>query len=134
MKCAAAHLRDLPREVGRLAGAFNAMRERLHAAVEAQRRFVANASHELRTPLATIRGRSDVLLLSATLDPETRDGLVMVPDEAGRMARPVTNLLLVARGDEARVIDRRPVELDVLLLEVVHIFERFYRLDRARAA
>src|ERR671935_47896 len=28
------------------------------------------------------------------------------------------NLLLLARGDEARTIDRRPVELDVLLLEV----------------
>jgi signal transduction histidine kinase len=50
--------------VGRLAGTFNAMLDRRHAAFEAQRRFVAGASHELRTPLGTIRGRSDVLLLS----------------------------------------------------------------------
>src|SRR2546423_4911049 len=69
-------LRALPREVGRLAGTFNAMLDRLHAAFAAQRRFVADASHELRTPLATIRGRSEVLLLSPTLDPQTREGLV----------------------------------------------------------
>jgi heavy metal sensor kinase len=111
-------LRAPPREVGRLAATFNAMLERLHAAFAAQRRFVADASHELRTPLATIRGRSEVLLLSPTLDPETRDGLVLIRDEAGRMARLVANLLLLARGDEAQVIARRPVELDVLLLEV----------------
>src|SRR2546423_4212929 len=111
-------LRAPPREVGRLAGTFNAMLDRLHAAFAAQRRFVADASHELRTPLATIRGRSEVLLLSPALDPETRDGLVMIRDEAGRMGRLVANLLLLARGDEARTIDRRSVELDVLLLEV----------------
>jgi signal transduction histidine kinase len=34
------------------------------------------------------------------------------------MGRLVANLLLLARGDEARAIARRPVELDVLLLEV----------------
>jgi two-component system OmpR family sensor kinase len=111
-------LRAPPREVGRLAGTFNAMLDRLHAAFEAQRRFVADASHELRTPLASIRGRSEVLLLSPTLDPETREGLVMIRDEAGRMGRLVANLLLLAQGDEARAIARRPVELDVLLLEV----------------
>ena len=111
-------LRAPPREVGRLAGTFNAMLDRLHAAFETQRRFVADASHELRTPLATIRGRSEVLLLSPTLDPQTREGLVLIRDEAGRMGRLVANLLLLARGDEARAIARRPVELDVLLLEV----------------
>ncbi|MGH2411384.1 MAG: sensor histidine kinase, partial [Chloroflexota bacterium] len=76
------------------------------------------ASHELRTPLAIVRGRSEVLLLKPDLDPETREGLALVRDESGRMGRLVTNLLLLARGDEARAIDRRPVELDGLLLEV----------------
>src|SRR2546423_5013741 len=111
-------LRALPREVGRLAGTFNAMLDRLHAAFAAQRRFVADASHELRTPLATIRGRSEVLLLSPTLDPQTREGLVLIRDEAGRMGRLVAQLAFLARGDVARAIARRPVELDVLLLEV----------------
>src|SRR5919202_1679698 len=103
------------RTVARLADAFNARLARLHAAFEAQQRFVADASHELHTPLATIRGRSEVLLLSPRLDPQTREGLVMVRDKAARMARLVANLLLLARGDEARAIDRWRVELDVLL-------------------
>src|SRR2546423_13544953 len=95
-------LRAPPREVGRLAGTFNAMLDRLHAAFAAQRRFVADASHELRTPLATIRGRSEVLLLSPTLDPQTREGLVLIRDEAGRMGRLGANLLLLAPGQDAR--------------------------------
>jgi len=32
----------------------------------------------------------------------------------------VANLLLLARGDEGQPLDRRPVDLDVLLLEVAH--------------
>ncbi len=111
-------LRKPPREVARLAGAFDTMLDRLHEAFAAQRRFVADASHELRTPLAIVRGRSEVLLLKPDLDPETREGLALVRDETGRMGRLVANLLLLARGDEARAIDRRPVELDGLLLEV----------------
>lgn len=111
-------LHDPPREIARLARTFDAMLERLHDAFTVQRRFVADASHELRTPLATIRGRGDVLLLNPALDAETRDGLVMMRDEAARMGRLAANLLLLARGDEARAIDRRHVELDILLLEV----------------
>lgn len=111
-------LRDPPAEVGRLAATFNAMLDRLHDAFATQRRFVANASHDLRTPLATLRGHSEVLLLDPTLNAEAREGLVMMRDEAARMGRMVANLLLLARGDEGRAIDQRPVELDVLLLEV----------------
>ncbi|GAC1437516.1 MAG: HAMP domain-containing sensor histidine kinase [Chloroflexota bacterium] len=111
-------LRDPPREVERLLETFNGMLTRLHETFAAQRRFVADASHELRTPLATIRGRSEVLLLKTDLDDDTRDGLKMMRDEAGRMGRLVANLLLLARGDEEQAIDRRPVELDLLMLEV----------------
>lgn len=47
-------------EFGRLAGAFDTMLDRLEGAVEAQRRFAANAAHELRTPLAVVRTVADV--------------------------------------------------------------------------
>ena len=107
-----------PREIARLARTFDAMLDRLHDAFEDQSRFVSDASHELRTPLAIIRGRSEVLLLKPSLDVETREGLGMIRDEAGRMGRLVANMLLLARGDDAFRIDRRPVEMDTLLLEV----------------
>ncbi len=111
-------LRHPPREIERLAHTFDAMLDRLHGAFAGQRRFVADAAHELRTPLMTIRGRGDVLLLDSALDSRTRAGLTLMRDEAGRMGRLVANLLLLARGDDGRAIDRRPVELDALLLEV----------------
>jgi len=106
-----------PVEVARLARAFDAMLARLRASFATQRRFVGDAAHELRGPLAAIHGRGDVLLLDPALDAAPREGVAMMRDEAARMGRLVANLLLLARGDEARVIDRRPVELDVLLLE-----------------
>jgi len=110
-------LRAPPDEVARLARAFDAMLARLHASFATQRRFVGDAAHELRGPLAAIRGCGDVLLLDPALDAEAREGVALMRDEAARMGRLVSNLLLLARGDEARAIDRRPVELDVLLLE-----------------
>jgi len=58
-----------------------------------------------------------VLLLDPALDGAAREGVALMRDEAARMGRLAANLLLLARGDEARAIDRRPVELDVLLLE-----------------
>ena len=111
-------LRGPPVEVARLARAFDAMLARLRASFATQRRFVGDAAHELRGPLAAIRGRGDVLLLDPALDGAAREGVALMRDEAARMGRLVANLLLLARGDEARAIDRRPVELDVLLLEV----------------
>jgi len=45
-------LRGPPDELRMLADTIDRLLERLEAAFEAQRRFVANASHELRTPLA----------------------------------------------------------------------------------
>ncbi|MFI2187366.1 sensor histidine kinase [Streptomyces sioyaensis] len=42
-------------EIAKLALTTNATLDRLEAAVERQRRFVADASHELRSPLATLR-------------------------------------------------------------------------------
>jgi signal transduction histidine kinase len=110
-------------EVGRLAGTFNEMLGRLQAsyariqrALEAQRRFVADASHELRTPLTTIRGNVELLELDDESESiERREALHDIAGEAERMSRLVTDLLALARADAGLHIQRGPVELRPLV-------------------
>jgi signal transduction histidine kinase len=62
-------------ELRELAETFNEMLERLQAAFEGQKRFVANASHELRTPLAVMRATVDVVLDDPDSTPEDLRGM-----------------------------------------------------------
>jgi len=62
-------------EIAQLAIKFNKMLERLNAAFEVQRSFVANASHELRTPLTTITGQLEVTLMKIDINDEGREVL-----------------------------------------------------------
>lgn len=118
---------DGPRdEVGRLASTFNEMLGRLQAAyariqraLEAQRRFVADASHELRTPLTTIRGNVELLELDEEDETgERREALHDIASEAERMSRLVTDLLVLARADAGLHLKRGTVELRPLMEEV----------------
>ncbi len=106
-------------EVGRLVLTFNEMLERLQRLFQAQQRFIADVSHELRTPLAAIRGNLEVLLRGAQEDPEMlRESLADIEREVSRLTRMVTDLLTLARAEAGIHPERRPVELDRLLLEV----------------
>jgi len=117
--------RDRPRrcahpaaDVARPRCTCGAMLGRLHEVQALPRCVGHDAAREVRTPLATSRRRGGVHLLALALDARTREGFSTMRDEAARLARLVANLLLRARGDEERVIDRRSVELGVLLSEV----------------
>ncbi|WP_128545432.1 HAMP domain-containing sensor histidine kinase [Larkinella soli] len=52
-------------EMARLADTFNRMLDRVQAAFDIQRNFVANASHELRTPLTVITGQIETTLIKS---------------------------------------------------------------------
>ncbi|MDX6218689.1 MAG: two-component system, OmpR family, sensor kinase, partial [Frankiales bacterium] len=82
---------------------------------ERMRRFIGDASHELRTPLTSIRGfaelyRQGALPASADVD----RAMSRVESEAARMGLLVEDLLLLARLDQQRPLER----LDVDLLEL----------------
>ncbi len=110
--------RASPAEVQKLADTFDAMLARLDSAFQQQRNFVLDISHELRTPLTALRGNIDVLLMDDRLDSETRSALERMLGEVSRLIRLTSNLLYLAHAEAGRELDRRPVELDTLCLEV----------------
>jgi two-component system OmpR family sensor kinase len=113
-------------EVGRVGVALNTMLAHIERSLEARerseqqvRQFVADASHELRTPLATIRGYS-TLATAHPDDLETlRTSLARVSAESERMSSLVEDLLLLARLDAGRELEREPVDLSRLAVEIV---------------
>ena len=93
-------LRDARGEVAELAAGFDAMLDRLQAAFDAQRRFVANASHELRTPLSVLRTEVDVTLADPAADIEELRRMATVVRDATRRADDlIAGLLLLARTE-----------------------------------
>ncbi len=120
-------------EVGRLASTFNEMlaqlqsayaalqsvNARLEAALESQRRFVADASHELRTPLTTVRGNASLLGRYDLLTADDRhEAVAQIAAEAERMSRLVGDLLTLARADAGQRLEREPVPMGRLLEDV----------------
>ncbi|MER5913079.1 HAMP domain-containing sensor histidine kinase [Streptomyces sp. NPDC001982] len=114
-------------EVGRVAGAFNRMLGHVedaltkrHASEERLRRFAADASHELRTPVASVRGHAELALLHpGPVPPEVARALERIAAESSRMGEMVDEMLLLARLDAGRPLERRPVDLTRLVLDAV---------------
>ncbi|MEV5570916.1 ATP-binding protein [Spirillospora sp. NPDC052269] len=139
---------DPATEVGRLGATFNSMLGQIEAAFGAQalseaaarrseeaarhseenalrseermRRFVADASHELRTPLTAIRGFAEFYRQGAARTPAELDRLIgRIEETAARMGLLVEDLLLLARLDRQRPVERRPVDLLAVAAEAV---------------
>jgi len=119
--------------------AFNEMLTHLENAMQAQRRFVADASHELHAPLTTIKGNLAFLQCHVDELPE-EERHTMLSDahtETLRLARLVEEMFLLARADANVVttsalpeketaisghIQQQPVELDHTVLQLVRQF------------
>lgn len=106
------HLSGPRDEVADLADTLDGMLDRLQAAFETQRRFVANASHELRTPLAVVRTEIDVTVGDPDADvTELRRMAGVVYDGVLRAQQLVDGLLLLARTEGADLRTRSTVDL-----------------------
>jgi len=68
-----------------------------------QKEFVADVSHELKTPITSIMGYADTLL-EGEYEKETQDKFLnVIASEARRMAKLVTDLLILSRYDSNKV-------------------------------
>ncbi|MGE5698085.1 MAG: sensor histidine kinase [Candidatus Sericytochromatia bacterium] len=124
--------RDPRTEVGRLSLAVNGMLAQIQRALasseqsaaqartseERMRRFITDASHELRTPLTTIRGFAELYRQGAARDVEML--MSRIESESRRMGLLVEDLLLLARLDAQRPLERHRVDLLALATDAVH--------------
>jgi two-component system, OmpR family, sensor kinase len=106
-------------ESGRLGTALNVMLDRIQAAAEDSadsqrrlRRFLADAAHELRTPLTSIQGFAELYRRGgAPPGPALDEAMGCIEAEVSRMRLLVNDLLVLARLDEERPLERHPVDL-----------------------
>ncbi|MEY2820299.1 MAG: hypothetical protein RL275_3762, partial [Chloroflexota bacterium] len=103
-------------DVGDLVISINQTLERLESLFTSQQRFLADVSHELRTPLTVIKGNVDLIRKFKEAD---EDLLNSIDQEAGRLNRLVSGLLMLAQAESGKLpLNFTRVELDLLLTEV----------------
>jgi two-component system, OmpR family, sensor kinase len=109
-------------EVGELGLALNTMLGEIElsfaerdATEKRLRTFLSDVAHELRTPLTSIQGFAELFRLGIDSD-HVDQGVVArrIEQESGRMKRLVEDLLLLARLDETRAVQRQSVDLAIL--------------------
>ncbi len=104
--------------LGQIETAFEERRASEEAALaseERMRRFVADASHELRTPLTSIRGFAELHRQAGRAD----ENVGRIEHHATRMGLLVDDLLLLARMDQQRPLDKKPVDLLALATDAL---------------
>jgi len=118
-------------EIGRLAGAFNAMLTALGRSRDEQRRLVEDAGHELRTPLTSLRNNIELLIHSEaqgdrSLPAEDRARLLGDLDtQAVELTTLIEELVDLSKGD------RSPEEVE--RIDLADVLSSAVERARARA-
>ena len=102
-------------EIGQMTRLLNHMLDRLHGALEANRRFAADASHELRGPLTAMLGEIDVTLKRERTAPVYRESMVLLRDRLKVMAELTQDLMILVRAQE----NRPPAIVEVALRDLL---------------
>ena len=114
-------------EVGQVGAALNRMLGHVSNALAVRqasevriRQFLADASHELRTPLAAIRGYAELTRhVDGEVPADVAYAMRRVESESDRMTTLVEDLLLLARLDAGRPLDRDRVDLCALMIDAI---------------
>lgn len=117
---------DQPLELAPIIHALNTVLARLESALQAERRFTADAAHELRTPLAALRMKIQLLQRQ---HPDQHALFLALRDEVDRCTLLVENLLALARLDPGQpgALARETVALDMLFAELERSYAQMAR-------
>ncbi|MDP3537805.1 MAG: ATP-binding protein [Azonexus sp.] len=100
-----------PEEIRTMLEALNGLFQRVDTALEAERRFTADAAHELRTPLAALQAQLQVAQRARDSDERDRS-LNQLQSGLTRASHLVDQMLQLARLDpESGLPDPQPVDL-----------------------
>lgn len=111
-------LDGIPSEILPLVTQLNFFLERLSAALETQKRFVADAAHELRTPLAALALQLRVLERSSSQE-ERVESISSLKNGISRAAHLVSQLLALARLEPQSPREFTELRLDEAAREIV---------------
>ena len=115
---------DTGDELQRLAETLNGMLDRLHEALDRERRFVDEASHELRTPLGVLQAEVELARKQARSPEELATALASIEQETDRLRRLTQDLLVLARSDRGRLpVHREDVDVSAVIDRVVTEFD-----------
>jgi heavy metal sensor kinase len=114
---------DTGDELQRLTQTLNGMLDRVHDALDRERRFVDEASHELRTPLGVLKAEVDLALKEPRSRDELEAALRSIAKETERLRRLTQDLLVLARSDRGRLpVHRADVDVSSLIDRVAAEF------------
>lgn len=94
-------LEDVPAELRGLVSTFNLLLSRLDEAIKRVRDFTGDASHQMRTPLAALRTHLLVAKRHGSDSAERQAALIEVEAASRRLQRLLSQLLALARSDDA---------------------------------
>ena len=100
-----------------LSTTFNHMLDRLGNALRSQRQLLDDVGHELRTPITIVQGHLELQDAADPHDVEQTRAIAL--DELDRMGLLVDDLVMLAKADRSDFVAPAPVELDVLIDDVV---------------
>lgn len=110
-----------PREVRKLANAFNAMSARLEGSESERRRLLADVTHELRTPLTVIQGNLEALIDGVR--PTDESHLRAILEDTHVLARLIEDLRTISVAEAgALTLDREHTDLGGLIRDTVGSF------------
>jgi two-component system sensor histidine kinase BaeS len=114
-------------EIGKLAGSFNSMAEKLEQVEAMRRRLIGDVAHELRTPLTAIKGSMEGLVDGVL--PASAETFGQVAAETERLSRLVDDLQELSR------IESGAIKLEPGLVSLSDLFETAQRrVERSFAA